>query len=83
MNWTKDQLDKAAQLSLELEDLDEEERQILGLMREKKRTLSIDELSFISQQPQGKLASLLLSLEFKNRVLSLPGKRYSLKTGHY
>jgi DNA processing protein len=81
MNWTKDQLEKAAQLSLELDDLDEEERHILGLMKEKKRTLSIDELSFISQQPQGKLSSVLLSLEFKNRVSSLPGKRYTLKYG--
>lgn len=81
MNWTKEQLDRAAQLTLELEDLDEEERLVLGFLREKKRTLSIDELSFIAQQPQGKLASLLLSLEFKNLVVSLPGKRYSLKTG--
>ena len=81
MNWTKEQLEQAAQLSLELEDLDDEERHILGLLKDKKRTLSIDELSFIAQVPQGKLASVLLSLEFKSRVMSLPGKRYSLKNG--
>lgn len=81
MNWTLEQLDKAAQLSLELEDLDEEERQVLLLLKEKKRALSIDELSFIAQLPQGKLSSLLLSLEFKNRVQSLPGKRYTTKSG--
>jgi DNA processing protein len=81
MNWTKEQMEQAAQLSLELEDLDEEERRILGLLKDKKRTLSIDELSFMAQLPQGKLSSILLSMEFKNRVISLPGKRYALKNG--
>lgn len=76
MNWSQDQIVKKTQLSLELDPLPEDERNLLTLMRDKKRNLSIDELAYLTQIPQGQLASLLLSLEFKNRVASLPGKMY-------
>lgn len=76
MNWGPEQTRRDAQLTLELQDLPEEERSLLTLMRDKKRNLSIDELAGLLDLPQGQLASLLLSLEFKNRIVSLPGKRY-------
>ncbi len=77
MNWTEDQAQKTAQLALELGDLSDEERSVLSLMRTKKRSLSIDELAYLTQLPQGNLSSLLLSLEFKNRVVALPGKIFA------
>lgn len=76
MNWTQDQLHKTAQLSLDLSDLDEEERRVLTIMRDKKRSLSMDELGFISGHSPGSLSALLLKLEFKNHVRSLPGRMY-------
>ncbi len=76
MNWSQGQIEKNAQLSLDLSELPENERDLLTLMREKKRNLSIDELAYLMQLPQGQLSSLLLSLEFKNRVVSMPGKMY-------
>jgi len=76
MNWTPEQLATASQLSLDLEDLNEEHRRVLSIMRDKKRSLSMDELGFLTGHPPGPLSSLLLELEFKNRVRSLPGKMY-------
>jgi len=76
MNWSPEQIKHDTQLMLELQELPDEERNLLTLMRDKKRSLSIDELAWLMDAPQGQLASLLLSLEFKNRVVSLPGKRY-------
>lgn len=79
MNWRQDELAQANQLALELGDLADEERQLLTLLREKRRSLSIDELGYLCPWPQGQLSALLLSLEFKNRVISLPGKLYTLR----
>lgn len=76
MNWSQEQLQQATQLSLDLGDLDEEERRVLTIMREKKRSLSMDELGYITGHPPGALSALLLALEFKNRVRSLPGRMY-------
>jgi DNA processing protein len=38
----------------------------------------IDELSWRSGFPMSKLASILLGLEFKNTISTLPGKVYKL-----
>jgi DNA processing protein len=80
MNWTHDQLQRETQLVLDLESLEPEERTLLTLMKEKKRALSIDDLSFITQHPQGKVSSLLLALEFKNKIVSMPGKMYMIRS---
>ncbi|QMW05826.1 DNA-processing protein DprA [Spirosoma foliorum] len=58
-------------------DLTDEESQILALLRQCEN-MHIDELSWKSQMHMGKLASLLLSLEFRGFVRSLPGKKYAL-----
>lgn len=58
-------------------DITEEESQVLALLRQV-TDLHIDELSWQSQIPMGRLASLLLSLEFRGFVRSLPGKKYAV-----
>ncbi|WP_460671821.1 DNA-processing protein DprA [Larkinella ripae] len=55
----------------------EEESQVLALLRQR-ADWQIDELSWRTQIHVGKLASLLLNLEFKGIVRSLPGKKYQL-----
>jgi len=58
-------------------DVTDEESQVLALLRQS-TDLHIDELSWQSQIPMGRLASLLLNLEFRGFVRSLPGKKYSV-----
>lgn len=57
-------------------NITEEESQILALLRQS-ADAHIDDLSWKSQIPMGKLASLLLNLEFQGFVRSLPGKKYA------
>ena len=59
-------------------DVTDEESQVLALLRQA-TTLHIDELSWQSQIPMGRLASLLLSLEFRGFVRSMPGKKYAVQ----
>ncbi|GAB3495725.1 DNA-processing protein DprA [Spirosoma knui] len=58
-------------------NITEEESQIVSLLRQV-ADLHIDDLSWQSQIPMGRLASLLLNLEFQGFVRSLPGKKYSV-----
>ncbi|RRB18430.1 DNA-protecting protein DprA [Larkinella knui] len=55
----------------------EEESQIMSLFRQQPEW-HIDELSWQTQIHLGKLASLLLNLEFKGILRTLPGKKYQL-----
>ena len=56
-------------------DLSEGERLLVELMQEGKES-DLDILSVQSKMSLGELATVLLSLEFKGVVQSLPGKRY-------
>ncbi len=58
--------------------LSEEEKSIIETLQMDKDGINLDELSWKSQIPLNKLASLLLSLEFSGVVKSLPGKKYRL-----
>ncbi|GAB3725814.1 DNA-processing protein DprA [Spirosoma lituiforme] len=58
-------------------NITDEESQILALLRQS-TNLHVDELSWKSQIPMGRLASLLLTLEFQGFVRSLPGKKYAV-----
>ncbi len=58
-------------------DITEEESQVMALLRQT-TDLHIDEMSWQSQIPMGRLASLLLNLEFRGFVRSLPGKKYAV-----
>ncbi|MDZ4714360.1 MAG: DNA-processing protein DprA [Cytophagales bacterium] len=76
MNWGTQPATPPSQLTLSLDSLEPAEQTIIRVLRERKDPVPIDELCVLSGFTQGFLASHLLSLEFKNLVVSLPGKRY-------
>ncbi|HQQ98581.1 MAG TPA: DNA-processing protein DprA [Cyclobacteriaceae bacterium] len=79
MNWQHQPSGAGgSQLSLELPQLDHYEQRIVSALKEKKSPTPIDELSLRTGLESGKLASHLLNLEFRNLVVSLPGKCYQL-----
>ena len=59
------------------DELTEPEKLVVDLIQ-KAEEAGVDQLSYASKIAQGDLASLLLNLEFKGLVRSLPGKRYVL-----
>lgn len=67
---------KGRQLTFDL-DITEEERQVLSLLHEHQK-LVIDELAVKTALPLSKLSSLLIQLEFRNKVKSLPGKVFEV-----
>lgn len=76
MNWGVGNQQGSTQLALDLSNLEPDEQTILRVLREKKRPTSMDELCSLTGIQQGLLSSVLLSLEFKNIIVSLPGKLY-------
>ena len=81
MNWSTEKDDQGKvpfQPPLD-PDLTEQEGQIIQLLHEFSGGLHIDELSWRTQIPLSQLASTLLSLEFQNKIRSLPGKKFALK----
>lgn len=76
MRWEKDS-DHAGKQQILFTDLTDEESTIVNLMKEKE-DVSIDWLHHQTKLPLSSLASLLLSLEFKSIIVSLPGKNYAL-----
>jgi DNA processing protein len=77
MNWSADT--NAAQPVFDITGFDPDEQTVLRILKERNAPVMIDELSFKSSLPPSKLASLLLTLEFKNAVKSLPGKMFTIK----
>lgn len=76
MRW--EELDKSQPKQTELfVELTEEEKLIVNLLREHEG-ISIDRLTFSTRMKGSTLASLLLNLEFKGMIKTLPGKRYTL-----
>lgn len=76
MMW--DQLDKSQDIQTTLfVDLDSNEIQIMDHIKQNSKP-SIDELAFNIKTSQSEMASLLLGLEFKGLIKSLPGKRFML-----
>lgn len=63
---------------LDLSVFEPQERPIVQLLLENNRQLMIDELSWRSGIPVSQLASLLLAMEFKGMISTLPGKIYKL-----
>jgi DNA processing protein len=59
------------------EDLTDSEQQIVNIFMEKNER-HIDEISSLALMPGSHLSSALLTLELKNLIRSLPGKRYQL-----
>lgn len=63
---------------IDLEQLDEDEKVVITELMQQKESIAIDNLSWKTQFSPSKLASILLNLEFKGYVNSLPGKRFRL-----
>lgn len=77
LNWELNEEDKRdVQKSLFISFTDEEQKIIEAIMDSNDH--SIDEISLTSNISISKTAALLLSLEFKGAVKSLPGKRYRI-----
>lgn len=77
MNWdVKTQSNRAYQTSLFVE-LTPEEQKLVDLLKGGDRF--VDEITIETQLPMSKVSALLLGLEFKGMVVSLPGKMYRLK----
>ncbi|QOI97943.1 MAG: DNA-protecting protein DprA [Flammeovirgaceae bacterium] len=79
MNWSTALPVKKKKAGPSLEELEENERTVVEQLL-KKSPDSIDELSWKANLPVSQLASVLLNLEFKGLVKSLPGKQYQLIT---
>lgn len=58
-----------------------EEQAVIRTLREHNKQLVLDEISWKTNLPVAQLASILLTLEFKGVVASLPGKVYKLTKG--
>lgn len=74
LGWEESSKKEQKQTSLFV-DLNEEERRLMDVLG-KQQEISIDELSLEAEMPMSKTAGILLGLEFKGLVKSLPGKRY-------
>jgi DNA processing protein len=77
MNWdVKTSSARYVQTSLFVE-LSPEEQKLVDLLKEGDRF--VDEITMETQLPMSKVSALLLGLEFKGLVISLPGKMYRLR----
>ncbi|MEL6971822.1 MAG: DNA-processing protein DprA [Bacteroidota bacterium] len=77
MHW--EQTGKNVQEQLKLfDELEPEEKIVVDLLRTEE-ALHIDRLGLESQLPHGLLAMVLLEMECKGLIRTLPGKRYVLK----
>jgi DNA processing protein len=78
MNWqagTK----PTKKVALSLDNFEPNEKLVLGVLIENNKQMMIDELSWKSNIAVSQLASILLGLEFKGIISSLPGKVYKIK----
>jgi len=76
MRWDETDKTRVVQKALFI-DFNPEEQKLVDILKEKD-SLTVDELSHMLNLPPSKLASMLLNLEFKGAIRSLPGKKYIL-----
>jgi len=76
MGWEENEKPRGVQQKL-FEELSPEEKIIVDLLRQTER-VGIDMLAISAKMHNSHLASLLLDLEFKGVIKSLPGKHYTL-----
>jgi DNA processing protein len=77
MGWEQTSKNKVVQSSLFVE-LTADEEKIVSLLRENGE-LFIDQISSELTLPVSRISAMLLTLEFKNVLVALPGKMYKLK----
>lgn len=78
MSWDSAKPQQKAKASVSLAEYNEDEQTVLKIMIDKKANVLIDELSWKSNISVSQLAGVLLGLEFKGIVKSMPGKQYQL-----
>ncbi len=79
MNWESgNSTNKKKSKIIDLESLSPEEKVVMITIQDNREEIPLDELSWKSQIPLNKLAALILNLEFKGLVKSLPGKKYKV-----
>ncbi len=78
MGWDAAKPQKKSKISISLANYEENEQTVLKIMIDKKANVLIDELSWKANLPVSQLASVLLGLEFKGVVKSMPGKQYKV-----
>lgn len=80
MNWeAKSHLQNPEDKYYDFSKLSNEERIIIETLKLNLEGVILDELSWKSQIPLNKLASILLNLEFNGVVKTMPGRKYRLK----
>ena len=77
MGWEQTSKNKVVQSSLFIE-LTSDEEKIVNLIRQNGE-LFIDQISSELTLPVSRVSAMLLTLEFKNVVVAMPGKMYKLK----
>lgn len=78
LNWSREDRPQGIQQSLPL-DLPDEEEQLLRLIQKEDDGIELAKLGQLSKKRVSRLLQLLMSLELKGLVISLPGQRYSLR----
>lgn len=76
MRWDETDKSRIVQKSLFI-DFTEEEQKLIDILNAKD-SVTVDELSHLLKLPHSNLANMLLNLEFKGAIRSLPGKKYIL-----
>lgn len=76
MGWNLERSDRNVQTSL-FPELDPDEQKIFDLLLQEKQ-IYVDELQQKTALSPGTLAGVLLNMEFKGALISLPGKMYAL-----
>ncbi len=79
MNWDVAVKAPKKNIPFSLEGYDDAEKIVIQTLIDNKGSLNIDNLSWKTNLPLSQLASILLGLEFKGIMQSLPGKIYKLK----
>lgn len=80
MNWNAGQSPPAKKSPLDMDKFNPEEQVVLKMLTDNNNQLMLDELSWRTNIPIGRLASLLLNLEFAGVITPLPGKVYKIVT---
>lgn len=79
MNWDSQELNTTHEEKyFDASSLTKEELAVIETLRSGSEGMVLDELSWKSQIPLNKLASVLLNLEFNGIVKTIPGKKYNL-----
>ncbi|MCP4458126.1 MAG: DNA-protecting protein DprA [Cytophagales bacterium] len=76
LGWSDENLE--SKQKIELPDMNDTERVVYQLLVDNEPSLEIDILAMKAQIPINQMASILLGLEFKNLVKSMPGKKYGI-----